>query len=112
MPCIQVLVWFILIAMAKELRPMVFRKLGRALVVTIPAAYVHEMGLVAGDTAFPKREPDGLHLRIVRHSKLIELANETENQLAKNGQLQEAVELSEATTESNEPEYGKNLLVG
>ena len=66
--------------MAKELRPMVFRKLGRALVVTIPAAYVHEMGLVAGDTAFPKHEPDGLKLRIIRHSTMVELAHAQEAQ--------------------------------
>ena len=61
--------------MTKELRPGVFRNHGRALALTIPANYVREMGLVAGDTAFIKREPDGLRLRIVRHSKLVELAN-------------------------------------
>lgn len=43
--------------------------------LTIPAAYVHEMGLAPGDHAIVKREPDGLRLRIVRHSKMVELAN-------------------------------------
>jgi antitoxin component of MazEF toxin-antitoxin module len=59
---------------------MIFRKHGRALAVTIPAALVHEMGLVPGDTAFARREPDGLRLRIVRHSTLVELANAQEAQ--------------------------------
>jgi antitoxin component of MazEF toxin-antitoxin module len=54
---------------------MFFRRHGRALAVTIPAEYVHELGLVPGDMAFPKREPDGLRLRIVRHSKMVEMAN-------------------------------------
>jgi antitoxin component of MazEF toxin-antitoxin module len=49
---------------------------GRALALTIPADYVRELGLVAGDTAFVKREPDGLRLRIIRHSRMVELANE------------------------------------
>src|SRR5262245_37201137 len=66
-------------SMARELRPMVFRKFGkRALGLTIPAAYVQEMGLVPGDTAIVKREPDGLRLRIIRHSKLLEFANASE----------------------------------
>jgi antitoxin component of MazEF toxin-antitoxin module len=52
------------------------------LVVSIPAAYVHEMGLVAGDQAIVKREPDGLKLRIVRHSKMVELANAQEETVA------------------------------
>jgi antitoxin component of MazEF toxin-antitoxin module len=57
---------------------MTFRKVGHgALVVTIPAAYVHEMGLVPGDQALVRREPDGLKLRIIRHSTLVELANAT-----------------------------------
>jgi antitoxin component of MazEF toxin-antitoxin module len=64
--------------MEKELRPAVFRRHGRALSLTIPAAYVHEMGLVPGDTAFIKREPDGLRLRIIRHSTLVEIANAQE----------------------------------
>lgn len=46
--------------------------------LTIPAAYVHEMGLVPGDMAFVKREPDGLKLRIVKHSLALELANAQE----------------------------------
>jgi hypothetical protein len=54
---------------------MVFRNHGRALALTIPAAYVQEMGLVAGDTAIVKREPDGLKLRIIRHSTMVALAN-------------------------------------
>ena len=61
--------------MTKEIRPLVFRKHGRALAFTVPAAYVHEMGLRPGDQAIVKREPDGLRLRIIRHSKLVELAN-------------------------------------
>jgi antitoxin component of MazEF toxin-antitoxin module len=54
---------------------MIFRKHGCSLALTIPAEYVHEMGLVPGDSVFPKREPDGLRLRIIRHSSLVELAN-------------------------------------
>jgi phage gp45-like len=65
--------------MEKELRPAVFRKHSRALILTIPAAYVREMGLVPGDTALLKREPDGLRLRIIRHSTLVELANAQES---------------------------------
>jgi antitoxin component of MazEF toxin-antitoxin module len=64
--------------MTKELRPVTFRRNGRALALTIPAAYVHEIGLVPGDHAIVKRAPDGLHLRIIRHSTLVELANATE----------------------------------
>ena len=64
--------------MTKDIRPGIFRNHGRALALTIPADYVREMGLVAGDTAFIKREPDGLRLRIVRHSTMIELANAQE----------------------------------
>jgi antitoxin component of MazEF toxin-antitoxin module len=66
------------VVMTKELRPLVFRKHGRALAFTVPAAYVHEMGLVPGDQALVKREPDGLRLRIIRHSTLVELANASE----------------------------------
>ena len=69
--------WYILY-MQKEIRPIVFRRHGRALALTIPAAYVHEIGLVPGDHAIVKREPDGLKLRIVRHSTLVELANAQE----------------------------------
>jgi antitoxin component of MazEF toxin-antitoxin module len=61
--------------MSKELKPMTFRRHGRALALTIPAIYVHEVGLEPGDIAFLKREPDGLRLRIVRYSILGELAN-------------------------------------
>ena len=57
---------------------MVIRQHGGGLAVTIPADYVREEGLVAGDTALPKREPDGLKLRIIRHSTLVELANASE----------------------------------
>jgi antitoxin component of MazEF toxin-antitoxin module len=64
--------------MTKELRPMVIRQHGGGLAVTIPADYVREEGLVAGDTALPKREPDGLRLRFIRHSTLVELANASE----------------------------------
>jgi antitoxin component of MazEF toxin-antitoxin module len=68
--------------MEKDIRPMVFRNHGRALALTIPAAYVHEMGLVAGDTAFIKREPDGLRLRIIRHSTMVELAEKQGDSVA------------------------------
>ena len=71
-----------IVVMTKELRPLVFRKHGRALAFTVPAAYVHEMGLVPGDQAIVKREPDGLRLRIIRHSKLVELANAQEATVA------------------------------
>ena len=64
--------------MTKDIRPGIFRNHGRALALTIPADYVREMGLRAGDTAFIKREPDGLRLRIIRHSTLVELANASE----------------------------------
>jgi len=57
---------------------MILRQHGGGLAVTIPADYVREEGLVAGDTALPKREPDGLKLRIIRHSTLVELANASE----------------------------------
>jgi hypothetical protein len=33
------------------------------------------MRLVPGDQAIVKREPNGLRLRIIRHSSLLELAN-------------------------------------
>jgi antitoxin component of MazEF toxin-antitoxin module len=89
--------------MTKEIRPLVFRKHGRALAFTVPAAYVHEMGLVPGDQAIVKREPDGLRLRIIRHSKLVELANAQDMD---QGQPPDPV-----AAESNEPECG-NLRVG
>jgi antitoxin component of MazEF toxin-antitoxin module len=77
--------------MEKALRPGRFRKHGRALALTIPAAYVHEMGLVPGDMAILKREPDGLRLRIIRHSTLVEIANaqDAENQLAQDVPVEE-----------------------
>ena len=67
-----------IVGMTKELRPVTFRRNGRALALTIPAAYVHEIGLVPGDQAIVRREPDGLRLRIIRHSTLVELANASE----------------------------------
>jgi antitoxin component of MazEF toxin-antitoxin module len=68
--------------MTKELRPVTFRRNGRALALTIPAAYVHEMGLVPGDHAIVKREPDGLKLRIIRHASMVEMANAQEPEAA------------------------------
>jgi len=59
--------------MTKELKPMTFRRHGRALALTIPATYVHEVGLEPGDIALLEREPDGLRLRIVRYSTMSEL---------------------------------------
>ena len=38
--------------------------------LTIPAIYVHEVGLEPGDIALLKREPDGLRLRIVRYTTM------------------------------------------
>jgi hypothetical protein len=52
------------------------------LALTIPADYVREMGLVAGDAAFIKREPDGLRLRIIRHTKMVELAEKQATEAA------------------------------
>ena len=54
------------------------RQQGSSLVVTIPSDFVRELGLVRGDRAIIRREPDGLKLRIIRHSKLVELANAQE----------------------------------
>ena len=68
--------------MTKELRPGRFRKHGPTLALTIPADYVREMGLVPHDAVIFKREPDGLRLRIIRHSKLLELANAQESYVA------------------------------
>ena len=94
--------------MEKDIRPMVFRNHGRALALTIPAAYVQEMGLVAGDTALVKREPDGLRLRIVRHSKLVELANaqdtEATNVETEEAQTQETPEGTETKADVVEAE--------
>jgi hypothetical protein len=84
--------------MTKDIRPGIFRNHGRALALTIPADYVREMGLVAGDSALFKREPDGLRLRIIRHSTLVELANaqDAEKQLAQNGPVEQgAIEAAE-----------------
>jgi len=69
--------------MTKELKPMTFRRHGRALALTIPAIYVHEVGLEPGDIALLKREPDGLRLRIVRYSTMGEPANAQEPTAAK-----------------------------
>jgi len=79
--------------MTKELRPGRFRKHASTLALTIPADYVREMGLVPNDTVMFKREPDGLRLRIIRHSKLLELANtpDLENQGAQNGHPEQEV---------------------
>jgi hypothetical protein len=71
--------------MIKELRPGRFRKHSSTLALTIPADYVREMGLVPNDTVIFKREPDGLRLRIIRHSTLVELANAQERQMAEEG---------------------------
>ena len=54
------------------------RQQGSSLVVTIPSDFVRELGLVRGDRAIIRREPDGLKLRIIRHSTLVELANASE----------------------------------
>jgi antitoxin component of MazEF toxin-antitoxin module len=54
------------------------RQQGSSLVVTIPSDFVRELGLVRGDRAIIRREPDGLRLRIIRHSTLVALANASE----------------------------------
>jgi hypothetical protein len=74
----------------------VLRSQSRSLVVTIPYQLVDEMGLVVGDIAIFKREPDGLRLRIIRPPKQDEPANETENPTA----LKNAPEQEEAVVDS------------
>ena len=59
-------------------KPVRLRRQGGSLGVTIPSELTREMGLSVGDSALFKREPDGLRLRIIRHSKLVELANAQE----------------------------------
>jgi antitoxin component of MazEF toxin-antitoxin module len=71
--------------MIRETKPMILRRHGGSLAVTIPAEYVREIGLAAGDTAIAKHEPDGLRLRFIRHSTLVELANAQESQMAEEG---------------------------
>jgi len=64
---------------------------GNGLAVSIPAAFIREMELMAGDLVLFKREPDGLRLRIVRHSTTIELANaqDAENQPTQNSAIED-----------------------
>jgi antitoxin component of MazEF toxin-antitoxin module len=76
--------------MIKELKPMTFRRHGRALALTIPATYVHEVGLEPGDIALLKREPDGLRLRIVRYATTMTDANSVQTETA-----QDATEAAE-----------------
>jgi hypothetical protein len=60
--------------MTQYSKPLRLRVQGGGLGVTIPNVFVR-MGLLAGDTVLFRREPDGLRLRIIRHSALVELAN-------------------------------------
>jgi antitoxin component of MazEF toxin-antitoxin module len=55
-------------------KPVRLRVQGGGLGVTVPQKLVREMGLAAGDSVLFKREPDGLRMRIIQHSKLVELA--------------------------------------
>ena len=61
--------------MTQYSKPMRIRAQGGGLGVSIPHQFVRELGLAVGDSALFKREPDGLKLRIIRHSTLVELAN-------------------------------------
>src|SRR6516162_6812392 len=54
--------------MTQYSNPFPFRVTGGSLAITIPSEIVRDMGLVPGDTALFRREPDGLRLRIIRHS--------------------------------------------
>jgi antitoxin component of MazEF toxin-antitoxin module len=56
-------------------KPKTFRVTGNSLAITIPYEIVRDIGLVPGDAALFRREPDGLKLRIIRHSTMVELAN-------------------------------------
>ena len=68
--------------MTQYSKPIAFRLTGGSLAITIPYEMVREMGLVPGDAALFRREPDGLRLMIIRHATMVELANtqDTENQ--------------------------------
>jgi antitoxin component of MazEF toxin-antitoxin module len=68
--------------MTKELKPMTFRRHGRALALTIPSTYVHEVGLEPGDIALLKREPDGLRLRIVRYATMGDVSEQAATEAA------------------------------
>jgi antitoxin component of MazEF toxin-antitoxin module len=68
---------------------------GNSLAITIPFELVREIGLVPGDTALFKREPDGLRLRIIRHSKMVELANAQDTDVVQTAIEQEATEAAE-----------------
>jgi antitoxin component of MazEF toxin-antitoxin module len=56
-------------------KPIVFRQTGSSLAITIPSCFVREIGLVPGDSALFRREPDGLKLRIIKHTAMVELAD-------------------------------------
>ena len=58
--------------MTQYSKPVRLRTQGHGLGATIPHRLVREMGLSLGDTALFKREPDGLRLRIIKHSTLVE----------------------------------------
>jgi len=65
----------IVLIMTQYSKPLRLRIQGGGLGVTIPNQFVREMGLIAGDSVLFRREPDGLRMRIIRHSTLVELAN-------------------------------------
>ena len=68
--------------MTQYSKPVRIRVQGGGLGVSIPNQFVREMGLVAGDTALVRREPDGLKFRIIRHSTLVEIANAQDEPVA------------------------------
>ena len=81
----------IIALMTQYSKPFAFRVTGGSLAITIPINIVNEMGLVPGDAALFRREPDGLKLRIIKHSTMVELANAQEAPTAlKNAVEQEA----------------------
>jgi antitoxin component of MazEF toxin-antitoxin module len=68
--------------MTQYSKPVRIRVQGGGLGVSIPNQFVREMGLVAGDTALFRLEPDGLKLRIIRHATMVELANAQDEPVA------------------------------
>jgi antitoxin component of MazEF toxin-antitoxin module len=68
--------------MTQYSKPIAFRVTGGSLAITIPYEMVREMGLVPGDAALFRREPDGLRLRIIRHSTMVALVEAQEATVA------------------------------
>jgi antitoxin component of MazEF toxin-antitoxin module len=100
--------------MTQYSKPIAFRRTGGSLAITIPFDFVREIGLVPGDAALFRREPDGLKLRIIRHSKLVELAEAQEQSrqneiVAEEERLEARIrtlkEISESTLSRDEKIY-------